>query len=275
MAGCNRVPLLGVIRLFELDPEKGPPMNTPEKPSYRPNWFPALLVITVISLLVSSTGTASAQEVTAQPVEQLRLVCHADSIGDQRGVLCKWSEARVGFARGYKLHRSVDGAARELVATVGADERLAHFDTNVSSPSRITYGVVALNRFGRVIGLGGPVTVQLSRPNEELRFDCHRDSIAGRRGVLCQWSPTERPDARGYLLFRSIDYRERQVIARIGLDGRASFFDTEVHPGSVHIYYVAVVNAAGEVIGTGGPDRVHWPEVTDRVTDRLTDGAPG
>ncbi len=238
-------------------------------------WLPIATVVTVMAVLISTIGTASAQELDRAPDaevdHQIRLACGPRVKGDQLGVRCKWSQAQNDRVRGYQLFRSVNGEARELVTTVGANARLTYFDTDVKAPSKIVYGVVGLNRAGRVIAVSNPVRVELTRPTEELRFDCHRDSIGGERGILCRWSETQRRDARGYLVYRSIGGDEREVIARIGLDGRRRHFDTEVQPGAVHIYYVAVVNRAGEVIGIGGPDRVRWP--SDRVTDRVTDQA--
>lgn len=233
--------------------------------------LPAVVVLTVMALLMSTLGSASALD--GHTDHRIHLGCQPETDGDQRGVLCKWTPLEHDALRGYQLYRSVDGAARELIASVGAGGRLHHFDTDINGPTKIVYGVVAVNRNGRVLAVSNPVAVQIPRHHEQLRMACHRDNIEGHRGILCNWSESQRPDARGYILYRSINQRERQVIAQVGLDGRTAHFDRDVHPGAVHIYYVAVVNAAGEVIGSGGPVRVLWPtdRVTDRATDRVTD----
>jgi hypothetical protein len=194
-----------------------------------------------------------------QPFEQLRLSCDVEIVGDHRGVLCRWSPTQQSTARAYQLYRIVDGSPRRLLTTVGADGRLAYFDTDLSAPSEVTYGVVALSRNGRVIGIGGPVRVQIGTDLRELRFGCTPDSIGDQRGVLCRWSESTASTTRGYLVYRSIDQGPREVIARIGLDGRRAHFDTAVVPGSVHIYAVVAVDSAGNPLAIGGPQRLQWP----------------
>ena len=52
---------------------------------------------------------------------------------------------------------------------------------------------------------------------------------------------------------------QRQVIARIGLDGRNGYFDTDTVPGALHTYGVTAVDANGDVVAVGGPQQVRWP----------------
>ena len=94
-------------------------------------------------------------------VETLRLKCELDAVGDQRGVSCRWSESSRDSVRGYQLYRIVNGSARQLVATVPAGHRLHAFDAEVRPGDHIVYGVVARNRAGRVIGIGGPVRIAI------------------------------------------------------------------------------------------------------------------
>ena len=94
-------------------------------------------------------------------VEPLRLACHPDIVGDERGVLCRWSASSRDNVRGYQLYRIVNGSARQLVATVPVGDRLHAFDSEIRPGDHIIYGVVARNRAGRVIGLGGPVRVHI------------------------------------------------------------------------------------------------------------------
>lgn len=246
----------------------------------------ALTIATVMALLLTTFGTASAQD-TIQPedtipsdqvvptdvadAERLRLRCAPTVRGDRVAVKCRWSASIQPEIRAYQLYRIVDGNARQLIATKGLDERRMHVDRRVHAGQTIIYGVVGLNHNGRVIAIGGPERVVLERPLEEVRFRCRREAIEGERGILCRWAKPNHPQARGYVLYRSIDGAEREIIHRAGLDSRRINFDTAVVPGAVHIYYLAIVDADGERVGFGGPDRVRWPRVTDMATDVLSD----
>jgi hypothetical protein len=124
----------------------------------------AAAVVVVFTLLGASVAPADAQvDGRAQPtdrIERVRLGCQATNIDGERGIACRWSEAENPNVRAYRLLKITNGSPRELVATVRAGGRLGHFDTTVEAPSEITYGVVAVNRSGRLIGRSAPVTVQ-------------------------------------------------------------------------------------------------------------------
>lgn len=137
------------------------------------------LAVLSIALMATSAATAEAQPTKVQRTEvqptevrpahdrptdreELRLRCEVDIIGDQRGVLCRWSEA-TAQVRGYQLYRIVNGAPRELVATVPNGDRLHAFDTDVLPGDRVIYGVVGRNGAGRVVAIGGPVRLGISR----------------------------------------------------------------------------------------------------------------
>lgn len=122
-----------------------------------------LLLLGLISTVLASP-TADARPLRdARPVravdrvEELRLACSPDIVGDERGVVCRWSESTSEDLRGYQLYRITNGAARVLVATVAGGERLHAFDSDAAAGDRLIYGVVARNGSGRVIGRGGPV----------------------------------------------------------------------------------------------------------------------
>ena len=131
------------------------------------------LVALALTLLATMTVVAEAQPLRdhdAKPVhdrpsdrEELRLGCSVDIIDGERGVLCRWSQATNDTVRGYQLYRIVNGAPRELVATVPAGDRLHAFDTELAAGDRVVYGVVARNTAGRVIGIGGPVRLGIGR----------------------------------------------------------------------------------------------------------------
>jgi hypothetical protein len=227
-------------------------------------WGSLIVVVgIVLALLASTISVADAQTDQAvrpvQDVETLRLACAPDFINGQRGVLCKWSEATNPRTRAYQLYRITEGSQRELLTTVGADGRLAYFDTDVSAPSSLVYGVISLNRSGRLIGRSAPQHVQYGEDVQQLRMACAPDSIEGQRGVLCRWSETTQPTARGYLVYRSVGDRAREVIARIGLDGRQAHFDTNVVPGALHTYGVTAIDGDGNVVASGPPRQVRWP----------------
>jgi hypothetical protein len=229
-----------------------------------------LATAVVLALFFSTVGTADAQteRVRSQQVDQvrpvpqvetLRLACGPDFVNGERGVLCQWSEATNPRTRGYKLFRITDGSPRELVTTVGVNGRLGYFDTDVVAPSSLVYGVISVNRSGRLIGRSAPVHVQFGQDIEQLRMACAQDFAEGERGVLCRWSESTQPGVRGYLVYRIMDRDQREVIARIGLDERNAFFDTAVTPGTTLTYGVTAVDVAGNVLGVGGPQRLTWP----------------
>ena len=238
---------------------------------FRPRSSPVVLVMGVVmALLCATVGVADAQGRRAEDrqvdlvrpasaVETLRLGCNRDFVDGQRGVLCQWSEATNAHTRGYQLFRVTDGSARELVTTVGVNGRRGFFDTDVSAPSSLVYGVVSFNRSGRLLGRSAPVHVQLGQDIEQLRMMCAADSTDVGRGILCRWSETTQPGARGYLVYRIVGSHQRQVIARIGLDGRNGYFDTDTVPGVLHTYGVTAVDANGDVVAVGGPQQVRWP----------------
>lgn len=94
----------------------------------------------------------------------------------------------------------------------------------------------------------------------ELRLACRPDNVGGERGVLCRWSESTVAHTRGYVVYRIVDGEPREAIHRVGVDGRRAFFDTEIRPGSTHVYGVVAVNRMGEAVAVGGPERVRWPE---------------
>lgn len=121
--------------------------------------------LVVVALFSGATQAEAIQPDRSTPpvdaVEELRLGCRTGVVDGQRGILCRWSEAHHDRLRGYQLYRIVNGSPRELVVTVAAGERLHAFDANVQPGDHVIYGVVARNRSGRVVGIGGPVRVAI------------------------------------------------------------------------------------------------------------------
>lgn len=246
-------------------------METRSHPRPRRRMLTVVVALT-IAILASTVGLADAQvdgvQVNDAPVdtrpaskvETLRLKCAVDVVGDQRGVLCQWSEAKNRRTRAYQLYRIVDGSPRELLTTVGRDGRRAYFDTDVSAPSSLVYGVISLNRSGRLIGRSAPVHIHLGDDIQRLRLACAPDSIEGERGILCQWSETTQPEARRYLVYRAVGTDGRELIAEIPIDGRQAHFDTDVIPGEVHTYAVLAVDGDGDIVAQSRARRVRWPK---------------
>lgn len=139
------------------------PARNPRLTHLRRILLAAAVVLTVLATTIAPADAQAdrSRQRSTQDVERLRLECAPASIDGERGVLCRWSEATNTKTRGYKLLRIVDGEARELVSTVGVDGRLGFFDTDVSSPSSLVYGVISVNRNGRLLGRSAPAYIQL------------------------------------------------------------------------------------------------------------------
>jgi hypothetical protein len=118
----------------------------------------------VVARAASGRRIAASRLVTVRiplPDEVLRMACALGSAGDQRGVVCNWSEAMHPRAAGYVLWRSVDGGAREKIYRTGLDGRRGFLDTKVRPGQSIRYAVVVVNRLGHKVGKGGPVVVNI------------------------------------------------------------------------------------------------------------------
>ena len=118
----------------------------------------------VVARAVSGRKIAASRLVTVRiplPDEVLRMACALGSAGDQRGVVCKWSEATHPRAAGYVLWRSVDGGAREKIYRTRLGGRLGFVDTEIKPGQTIRYAVIVVNKHGHKVGKGGPVVVKI------------------------------------------------------------------------------------------------------------------
>ncbi|HEV8296728.1 MAG TPA: hypothetical protein VGQ20_05525, partial [Acidimicrobiales bacterium] len=95
--------------------------------------------------------------------DALRLACVAKLIDGRQTVVCEWSESTRPDVRAYRLVRRLGDRPRETVAEIPADGRRRVVDTAVEPGQRWTYGVLALDGDGKVIGEGGPVAVSIPR----------------------------------------------------------------------------------------------------------------
>ncbi len=224
--------------------------------------------------------------------EQLELAC--DGVDGDRGtgIFCEWSESQHPRFAGYRLIRS-NGDVRETVLETREVSTTRFLDEKVRRGVRYTYGIQAVDANGNVIGKGGPSTAGLRPiPDEELRFDCTLTSDGDHRGVACTWEEATHPDARGYVLYRSVDNGAREELFRTGIDGPNRSFDRDVSAGHRYRYAVVLLDRAGEAIGGGGPvtiaiprpaptpvpadptpadSRPHEPAPTDRPADENVD----
>ncbi len=181
--------------------------------------------------------------------ERLRMACAAVVEGERRGIACKWSASEHPEFVGYVLRRG-DGETRTAIFRTADRSQTRHFDTEVRPGGTYAYAVQVLDAQGKTIGTGGPVRAQIERRHEDLRMAC-----AGReRGIVCEWSPSRHPEFAGYVLRRGGD-GTRTVVFRTRERSETRFPDSEVEPGVTYRYAVDVLNAEGEVIGSGGPVR--------------------
>lgn len=227
------------------------------------------LVVTPTVAATEPVAGPTAATPVAEPLPAIRLGC-ALVIPVPRDVrpaiVCRWA-APVGVdVRAYRLWRSVDGGARELIARVPAGDPLRHADRAIARGHAYTYRVVGIGADGSRVALSNLETIRIGRPAEALRFRCAFVIADEARGVGCRWSEATRPAAERYVLLRSVDGGPREKIYRTGLDGRRAFLDTDIKAGQ-HIRYAVVALAAdGRVVGLGGPVRVRIPDGTRTAT---------
>ncbi len=98
----------------------------------------------------------------------------------------------------------------------------------------------------------GPRPV-VSKPDlEHLRLMCDgRRSDDGLPVVGCEWSPSERRDAAGYVVTRT-NGDVREIILRTSDLATTSVLDTSIRFDVRYRYIVQVLNAQGRTIGTSG-----------------------
>ena len=94
-------------------------------------------------------------------VEALRLQCAAtDTDAGERGrVRCAWSRPTEVAPRAITLWRSVDGAARERVASFAAPFATSYRDVVPSGTSRVVYAVIGTDGDGEIVARSRPDAV--------------------------------------------------------------------------------------------------------------------
>ena len=213
----------------------------------------------------------------------VKLNCKARSADSIGAVHCSRRAGDDLDVRGWQLWnlqvRPVHGT-RNLVAELGADAH-GYVDTEVEVPAAYLYAVLALNGDGEVIARSRVSYVSLAEHHDRieiLRLQCeaHRtddsvDDTTSRPEVQigCGWSASTRPSAVGYVLWRSVNGGEREVIARTGLDVN-SYRAADVAPGHRYLFVVNAVDAHEHVVGISRQGRRRGDRA-QRAVDRLHD----
>lgn len=252
--------------------DRGPAATATTAAAHAPSASPATAAPTTVSVAPSTTVAATVDTAVDRPVEppvrfeELRLRCEAVATDAGRGVGCHWSPSTHPRFAGYRLVRS-DGHQRVVVLRTPDVEVVRHLDPTVAPGVRYRYVIEVLDAHGGVIGRGGPVTAGVPKPDpQDLRFGCEAASDGDVRGIACRWMAAE-GEARGYVLYRSVDGGARGAIYRTGPDGRLHHFDGPLRPGHRYTYAVVALDGAGAVVGIGGPVTIGIPPPGPAPTD--------
>jgi hypothetical protein len=92
-------------------------------------------------------------------LEVIELGC--ELAGEGAHVHCRWSAPTAAGAETVALWRSVDGQARELVASFPADGQTAYRDPVPPGASRLVYAVIVTDADRRIVGRSRPATVAI------------------------------------------------------------------------------------------------------------------
>jgi fibronectin type 3 domain-containing protein len=229
-----------------------------------PSRLARILAAALLAALLLPQAALAAEPST--PLPAIRLSCALvvpnplSAIAPNRAIVCKWRAPDGVTVAKYRLWRTVDGGARQLVTVKTPDARLRHADFNIRTGHTYRYVVTAVDGTGTRVAKSAADTVYVVRPAQALRFNCVVEIDEGLTSVVCRWSDTTRASAIRYVLFRSVDGGPREAIYRVGEDGRRAFRDRDVKPGQAIRYAVVAVNASGRIVALGGPDRVVIPD---------------
>lgn len=229
-----------------------------------PSRLARILAAALLVALMLPQSTLAATTTTTLP--SIRLSCALvvpnplSTTWPNRAIVCRWAAPDgVSVAR-YRLWRTVDGGARELVTSVRADARLRHADFNIRSGKTYRYTVVGYGADGSRVAKSAIARVYVPSAPQALWFNCVVILDAGDESVRCAWSDTTRASALRYVLYRSVHGGAREAIYRVHEDGRRSFRDWDVKPGQSIRYAVVALDASGRIVAWGGPDRVVIPD---------------
>lgn len=103
-------------------------------------------------------------------IEPLRLNCAqggSDAATDRIHIACGWSLPGAETARTLTLFRSVDGAAREAIASSHRPFQSVYRDTLPAGTSTVVYAVVATDGAGEIVAQSRPSLVQIRRTDRQ------------------------------------------------------------------------------------------------------------
>jgi fibronectin type 3 domain-containing protein len=233
---------------------------------HRPRLARIVLAALAAALLLPSAALAAPTAAAAASIPvTIPLSCKLvvpnplSSIAPNRAVVCKWTAPAGVDVAAYRVRRSVDAGRRVLVATIPGDGTLRYADRNIRTGHAYRYVVVAVGADTSRLARSSVVTVKVGRQPQALRFNCVAVIDTSSTAVRCHWSPTTRPAAVRYVLWRSVDGGAREAVYRTRIDGRRTFVDTDVKPGQTIRYAVVAVTRTGRIVAIGGPDVVKVP----------------
>ncbi len=246
------------------------PLHGGTRPCDEPGWPASSAPRSWLALLLPQAALAAAptgSTVTPATAPTIRLACAlvipAAHPRHER-IVCHWSALTGVDVRAYRVWRIVDpglGRPRELVATVTPGEPLRSVDRDISRGHTYAYRVAAIGGDGSRVGVSNLVSVRVGWHPEHLALGCAYVIDATRQGALCHWSKADRPAAARFVLVRSVDNGPRQRIYRTGIDGRRSYFDTDLKAGQTVRYRVFALARDGRVVGVSDPDVVVVPTI--------------
>ncbi len=179
-------------------------------------------------------------------------------------VACGWSALDGVDVRAYRVWRIVDaglGRPRQLIDRVKPDMPLRTVDTHIRHGHTYTYRVIAIGTDGSRVGVSNREWLRVGWKAEKLGLNCAYVIDNTRQGAACHWAAADRPGAKRFVLVRSVDGGARERIYRTGVNGRRSFFDTDVAAGQTITYKVFAIARDGRIVGVGGPDTVVVPTI--------------
>ncbi len=220
----------------------------------------------------------------------VKLQCAART-GDERATVgCEWRTENHAVRQWqlWNLQLRPERGERNLVAELPGDVS-SYADTAVKAPAGYLYAVLGLDGDGNIIARSRVQHVKLAVPDhdvEALRLGCstHRVEtdilstdaavdVLPQVSVGCVWSEAHNDAAVGYVLWKSVDSGEREVLTRVGLEVN-EFRDHAVSFGHRYTYVVTAVDGAGNVVGLSRPEVVGIPGVDRPIDPRPTDTRP-
>ncbi len=110
---------------------------------------------TVTVLPTTSTTTKPTTTTTTAPGQQnLALACQSTGTVTSPAITCRWAQSTSDSFSNYRLIRKMDGQETVLIAEDPNRSTVQYVDTSPRLGATITYGVVARNKNGTILGQG-------------------------------------------------------------------------------------------------------------------------